>query len=205
MPWVARHGRPCTVKPGSTTRIRPGDTSAVPTSSETLVTILNATQQPEYRDSSKPRRPRSSTSCTLPGKSTGNMRSAKHASDAVGKVEDLATGSSPAIARTPPWGPTPAKLAWRNRSPVRSTPGALPYHMPSTPSYLGLGKAAASWPPKTMVPPSSSFSPGMKRTLCSASSAALRWTFRSKPPSGEPGYPEMMVAVLSPRRLSARC
>ena len=46
-----------------------------------------------------------------------------------GLNEDLA-----ATASTPPFGQVPAKLAWRNASPVRSTPGALPYHMPKTPS-----------------------------------------------------------------------
>ncbi|PYN68313.1 MAG: hypothetical protein DMD90_04805 [Candidatus Rokuibacteriota bacterium] len=65
----------------------------------------------------------------------------------MGKVDDLDSGSSPPRARTPPWRPTPAKLPCLKMSPVRSTPGPLPYHMPRTPSYLARGKRLASWLP----------------------------------------------------------
>ncbi|PYM16728.1 MAG: hypothetical protein DMD81_11730 [Candidatus Rokuibacteriota bacterium] len=37
------------------------------------------------------------------------------------------------------------------------------------------------------------------------SSVSLRSIVRSSPPSGEPRYPEIRVAVRSPRRRSARC
>ena len=66
------------------------------------------------------------------------MTSNNAGSDWDGKVEDLHEGSSPAIARTPPFFPTPIKLACLKISPVLSTPGALPYHIPNTPSYLTL-------------------------------------------------------------------
>ena len=42
--------------------------------------------------------------------------------------------SSPISAMTPPCGEVPARLAWRNTSPLRSTPGPLPYQSPNTPS-----------------------------------------------------------------------
>ena len=58
----------------------------------------------------------------------------KATSEALGMVEDLLFGSSPLRASTPPVRPTPARLACRKASMVRSTPGALPYHIPSTPS-----------------------------------------------------------------------
>ena len=64
------------------------------------------------------------------GDSTGISKSWKAYSDWDGRVEDLQVWSSPATARTPPLGQTPAKLACLKASPVRSTPGALPYHMP---------------------------------------------------------------------------
>ena len=55
---------------------------------------------------------------------------------APGSVEDLDAGSSPIAQSTPPFRPAPCRLACRNTSPLRSTPGALPYHMPMTPSCL---------------------------------------------------------------------
>src|SRR5437867_669498 len=60
--------RPSQENPGSTIVTRSGATSAVPTASATSVTILKPTQRPEYRDSSKPRRPMSRMSWVLPGK-----------------------------------------------------------------------------------------------------------------------------------------
>ena len=49
-------------------------------------------------------------------------------------VDDLQEGSSPASASTPPFGAVPAEFACRSASPLRSTPGPLPYQMPKTPS-----------------------------------------------------------------------
>ena len=46
-------------------------------------------------------------------------------------------------------------------------PGALPYHMPSTPSYFGRGKRLTIWLPNTAVAARSSFRPDEKTTLCS--------------------------------------
>ena len=49
-------------------------------------------------------------------------------------VELLALGSSPTNATAPPVRDVPAYTAWRSASAARSTPGALPYQMPTTPS-----------------------------------------------------------------------
>jgi hypothetical protein len=87
---------------------RSGDTSAVPASSATFVTILTPTQSPEIRESMKPCRPRSRMSWTLPGKMVGMSASYSATSEWLGRVEDLDTGSSPARASTPPFFPTPA-------------------------------------------------------------------------------------------------
>src|SRR5205807_6533341 len=100
--------------------------------------------------------PRSSTSCTLPGYNTGNPAAQNAGSLSLGMVELLHDGSSPASASTPPFFPTPAKLACLKMSPDRSTPGPLPYHMPRTPSYFGPGKAEASWLAKPAAAASSS-------------------------------------------------
>ena len=51
-----------------------------------------------------------------------------------GSVEDLAAGSSPTTAITPPWALVPANTAWRMASLLRSNPGPLPYQTPMTPS-----------------------------------------------------------------------
>ena len=66
-----------------------------------------------------------------------------------GSVDDLAAGSSPTTATTPPCGDVPANTAWRMASPARSMPGPLPYHMPITPSYLQSAKLTVSWLPIT--------------------------------------------------------
>src|SRR3989304_2101903 len=123
----------------------------------------------------------------------------------VGSVDGLETGSPPAIASPPPWRPVPAKLACLKMSPQRSTPGPLPYHTPSTPSYFGRGKRLASWLPKMAVAPRSSLRPEMNTTWCSRRRSGLRSKAVSSPPSGEPRYPDTRVAVRSPRRRSARC
>src|SRR3712207_7268879 len=100
------------------------------------------TQRPEKRDIASAFRPYSSTSATPAGSSIGISRSTKAYSEPLVTVEDLAEGSSPASASTPPRGEGPALLAWRNTSPLRATPGPLPYQMPNTPSFLGqIGRA----------------------------------------------------------------
>ncbi len=43
-------------------------------------------------------------------------------------------GSSPTMTRAPPWCDAPAYTPWRIASPARSSPGALPYQIPRTPS-----------------------------------------------------------------------
>ena len=81
-------------------------------------------------------------------------------SDWCAKVEDLQVWSSPATAKTPPWGAVPAELACFKGSPLRSTPGPLPYHMPKTPSYFAPGKSPNCWLPHTAVAAISSLMPG---------------------------------------------
>ena len=64
----------------------------------------------------------------------GMCSEASSGSDALGMVEDLQLGSSPTTARPPPVRDTPTKFPCRSESAARSSPGALPYHRPSTPS-----------------------------------------------------------------------
>jgi hypothetical protein len=87
---------------------------------------------------------------------------------------------------------------------ARSRPGALPYHMPSTPSYLPVPITLATCDPHTAVAPSSSFNPGTNRTSSSVRTARCWPITASRPPTGEPGYPEISPAVRSPARRSAR-
>ena len=53
-----------------------------------------------------------------------------------GMVELFEIGSSPHSTRAAQFFPVPARLAWRNISPLRSTPGPFPYQIPTTPSTL---------------------------------------------------------------------
>ena len=71
--------------------------------------------------------------------------------------------SSPISASTPPCLAVPARLAWRNTSPVRSTPGPLPYHMANTPSNLPSPRSSACCVPQTAVAARSSLMPPWKR------------------------------------------
>src|SRR5829696_2008530 len=190
---------------GITGITRFGATAAVATASATLVTILKPDQRPEAREQARACRPRSSTCCTFPGKNTGIWRLARRDSEALGIVDDLQPGSSPTMASPPPVRETPTKLPCRSESAARSSPGALPYHMASTPSYFAPGSCEASWLPHADVAPSSSLRPGSWRTWCCSTSSRLRASSWSRPPSGEPWYPEIMVPVCRPRRLSARC
>ena len=93
-----------------------------------------------------------------------------------GTVEDFAFGSSPTRAIAPPCIAAPANTAWRNASAARSTPGALPYQMPTTPSWVASGRAEASWLPMTAVAAYSSFMPGEKMSGSSGSVLAARVT-----------------------------
>jgi hypothetical protein len=105
---------------------------------------------------------------TPAGSSTGISTSMKEYSQPEVMVEDLQEGSSPASASTPPFGAVPALLACRSASPLRSTPGPLPYQMPKTPSYCWLPYSATCWVPQTAVAARSSFSAGRTTTLASA-------------------------------------
>ncbi len=77
-----------------------------------------------------------------------------------GNVDDLAPGSSPTSATTPPCSDVPANTPWRMASLARSRPGALAYHMPITPSYVQSGSVLANWLPITAVAANSSLAPG---------------------------------------------
>src|SRR5262249_9062026 len=92
-------------------------------------------------------------------------RSIKAYSDWCAVVEDLQVWSSPASSSTPPCFEVPAKLPWRKTSPVRSTPGPLPYHMAKTPSCLASPNSWTCWVPQTAVAARSSLTPGWK-TIC---------------------------------------
>src|SRR5262245_37276306 len=97
---------------GVTGRTRSGATCTVLTASATLVTTFRPTQSPDARDAAIACAPRSSTSCTLPGNSTGIPNDASVDSVADGRVEDLHEGSSPHKATSPPFGCAPEKLPW---------------------------------------------------------------------------------------------
>src|SRR5213075_2814423 len=71
-------------------------------------------------------------SCTPAGFRIGIITSTKWNSDWCAVVADSAVWSAPIRASTPPFFDEPAKLAWRKTSPVRSTPGPLPYHAEHT-------------------------------------------------------------------------
>ncbi len=77
-------------------------------------------------------------------------------------------------------------LAWRNTSPVRSTPGPLPYQTPKTPSYLPSPRSSACCEPHRAVAASSSLRPGWKTMLLAWSHFLARQRFWSRPPIGEP-------------------
>ena len=167
--------------------MRSGATSAVPKPSATFVTSFMPTHRPEKRDIATACIPRSRISWGLPGNSTGICASASAVSLADGIVDDFETGSSPASTSTPPLGATPMRLPCLKTSPQRSTPGALPYQMPTTPSRPSRSPSRLCWLPQTAVAASSSFTPGTRWTSWPAMSAASRVTARSRPPSGEPG------------------
>ncbi len=79
-------------------------------------------------------------------------------------VDDFAPWSSPATASTPPCGAVPAWFACRSTSPLRSTPGPLPYQIEKTPSYLPPGNRFACCVPQIAVAARSSLTPGTNFT-----------------------------------------
>ena len=107
-------------------------------------------------------------------------------SDWCSTVEDSPVWSSPIAMTTPPCLDEPAMLAWRITSPVRSTPGPLPYHSAKTPSYFPSPRSSACWLPQMAVAARSSFRPGWNRMFAGSSSFFDRIICRSTPPSGEP-------------------
>src|ERR1700743_2428884 len=111
--------------------------------------------------------------------------------DGCGTVEDFAPWSPPARHSTPPFLAEPAVLPWRNTSPQRSTPGPLPYQMPTTPSWLAPGERLSCCEPQTAVAARSSFTPGWNLMLyCSRCFRAANncWSYT---PSGAPREPEL--------------
>ena len=96
-----------------------------------------------------------------------------------GSVELFAAGSSPTIATAPPCIDVPAYTAWRSASVARSTPGALPYQMPTIPSYRQSGCAAAICDPITALAAYSSFIAGRQITGRSGASFAAAATVTS--------------------------
>ena len=103
-----------------------------------------------------------------------------------GMVEDLQLGSSPASTSTPPDGWAPHMLPWRSGSPARSTPGALPYQTPTTPSTLRPWPGTSTWLPHTAVAASSSLTAGTSVRPAFSCSSVARARVWSSPPSGLP-------------------
>jgi len=116
----------------------------------------------------------------------GIMTSTKWNSDWCAVVEDSAVWSSPIRASTPPCFEVPARLAWRNTSPVRSTPGPLPYHMPNTPSYLPSPRSSACCEPHKAVAARSSLSPAWNWMSAADRKRPALMICWSRPPSGAP-------------------
>ena len=77
-------------------------------------------------------------------------------------AEAAAAGSSPASSTTPPVGLTPYIVMWRSASVARSTPGALPYQTPTTPSCLRRPVGRSVWLPHTDVAAISSLTAGWR-------------------------------------------
>ena len=80
-------------------------------------TSFSPTHMPLARDSATAWRPRSSASCTSPGKMIGMCRSTSVASLELGSVDDLAAGSSPTTRRRRRGGPCrrTRRGGWRRR------------------------------------------------------------------------------------------
>jgi hypothetical protein len=83
-------------------------------------------------------------SSTPLGASSGSIRLSAISSQELGSVEDLQIGSSPISATAPPRCAVPLTLPWRIASAARSSPGALPYQKPTTPSRVRPGSSPIS-------------------------------------------------------------
>ena len=112
--------------------------------------------------------------------------SAMAISELLGTVEDFAMESSPTRTSTPPVGCAPPRLPCRSASVARSSPGALPYQIPMTPSQVLSADADASWEPWTASAPSSSLTAGRNTTALRSRSCRWRPISRSYPASGDP-------------------
>ena len=136
----------------------------------------------------------------------GIAASTKASSDWCARVEDLQVWSSPAIASTPPWGAEPAELPCFSASPLRSTPGPLPYQIAKTPAYLAPGNSPICWLPHTEVAASSSLIAGWNWMWFRSTNRRALHNAWSNPPKGEPRYPETKQAVFRPAaRSHCRC
>ena len=93
--------------------------------SATLVTTFSADHRPLAREQAIAWRPRSRTSCTLPGAKVGTCSALSSCSDALGTVEETQPGSSPHNASTPPRRSVPMWLPWRIASVDAIEPGGL--------------------------------------------------------------------------------
>ena len=162
-------------------------TATVPPPSIRLVDSLMPLHRPEKRDIAMPCRPRSTISCGSHGESTVMPFSAMAISELLGMADDFAITSSPTKTSAPPLGDAPQQQAWRRTSVARSSPGVLPYQMPTMPSCVISLKLAASCEPCTAVAANSSLRPGMNVTSCASSSFFWRANSKSSVPNGEPG------------------
>ena len=79
------------------------------------------------------------------------------------------------------------RLAWRNTSPERSTPGPLPYHMPNTPSNLPSPRNSACCDAPQRGGGEVLIKAGLELDVgAGARCRAARMNCWSRPPSGEP-------------------
>ncbi len=115
---------------GSTMVRANGSTFTEADDSTVSAIVLKPIQRPVYRLIAQPSRPMSRMSCTPAGLRMGIIALTNSSSDPCGRVELRQAWSSAASASTPPNGEVPAALPCLNTSPLRSTPGPLPYHMP---------------------------------------------------------------------------
>ena len=106
--------------------------------------------------------------------------------------------SSPASSSTPPWRAEPAELPCFSASPLRSTPGPLPYHIAKTPSYLAPGNRLSCWLPHTAVAAQLLVDRRLETDVVLSMKRLALHSAWSNPPKGEPRYPEIKQAVLSP-------
>ena len=171
---------------GSTSLRRCGSPSITAVASTVSFIDLTPTQQPEKRLSAQPVSMVSISSCTPAGARIGSMASISAISDWWQVVELSQVWSSPIATSTPPYFDVPAKLAWRNTSPLRSTPGPLPYQSPNTPWCLPSPRSSACWVPHSAVAARSSLRPGWNLTCASARYFCAAWKTPSTAPSGEP-------------------